>query len=482
MKGEQRQYEALDAEQLRRLIAVLTSPINVESQGHLPVLSFTPARFIFLLRKKIVARGIEVSDVRLEGSGAAHCLSQNAMPFNDLDVVFHLESIRREDLICMRGLVLECMSSFLPEGMRHLDEYSLSSYLSKMFITPTTTNDGDSWALMTLRAGPSSTPLDLKFVQRMSRPFQFSMDSFQIFLDERDLAPVLEDSLAAAAQGIPLVLVQSTFGNVQTAMQHLDGRLIVVHEPRDLASIHGGGLLKYCLLLTKGYTCDPALDQPRMMLYMCNRFFVDFPQYETTRHGAPVQTQRLEDFMDAHVPRQPVSVRAAFLTSLLGVLASSGGRQAEPLMGYIYATNHTLEVLRPPARPAFHYSSIGIQGRSRRGESKRRKGSLEVRSGSEVAGEADEACSVSSASSSGDAPRSSVLTETTNLAPYPARVASDPALLRSLHHLLHTRCEEAFPHLSAARDPPRPYGKRLQTVSMPVSPTSRRSTNISPEC
>lgn len=82
------------------------------------------------------------------------------------------------------------------------------------------------------------------------------MDSFQIRID-----PILENPSAQR----PTVVIESMYGDIHMALSHLkvpklfnnflkhnlfQERLIDTRKPEE---IRGGGLLKYCHLLTRGY-------------------------------------------------------------------------------------------------------------------------------------------------------------------------------------------------------------------------------------
>ena len=294
--------------------------------------------------------GLDVAKLQRDGWRGLTALQ------NDLDVVFHLKGALRDDLLLMRTLVLDTLATFLPAHVRQLDHYTLgTAFIAKMFVTPPTSRaTDDAWALITLRGSAHTPQLDLKFVQHIARPFQFSIDSFQIYLDECDLAPLLAKFAPgmSALPAHPLVLVESSSGNVREAARHLRERKIHVTSADEMARVHGGGLLKYCALLGKGYTCDAAVDVERMERYMCNRFFIDFPAQELTWSGAPVQLQRLQDYMDTHLFAHSDPARLAFLRALHRVLLRAGGHNGMPLLEYICSICPAVLVPRQASQPA----------------------------------------------------------------------------------------------------------------------------------
>lgn len=72
------------------------------------------------------------------------------------------------------------------------------------------------------------------------------------------------------------------------ALSHLNKRLIDTRNPEE---IRGGGLLKYCYLLTRGYRA--TYDCRELEKYMCSRFFIDFPEINA-------QEAKLCAYLDNH--------------------------------------------------------------------------------------------------------------------------------------------------------------------------------------
>ena len=129
--------------------------------------------------------------------------------------------------------------------------------------------------------------VELKFVDRMKRQFEFSVDSFQIVLD--NLLTFYANSQPMTPKFFPRVEAESVYGRFETALAHLNGKLIATDAPEQ---IHGGGLFKYCHLIARGY--KPVNDDVHMMeKYMCSRFFIDFP-------GIAQQHAKLEAYLANH--------------------------------------------------------------------------------------------------------------------------------------------------------------------------------------
>jgi len=90
------------------------------------------------------------------------------------------------------------------------------------------------------------------------------------------------------------------------ALYHLNKRLIDTRNPEE---IRGGGLLKYCHLLTRGFSATAncrdmekvGLDDSSANMcififslqYMCSRFFIDFPDIS-------VQEMKLLNYLQNH--------------------------------------------------------------------------------------------------------------------------------------------------------------------------------------
>src|SRR5699024_2319841 len=83
---------------------------------------------------------------------------------------------------------------------------------------------------------------------------------------------------------------ESMYGNFSEAMVHLHHRLIVTKKPEE---IRGGGLLKYCSLLVRGFF--PIDEKAAKILepYMCTRFLIDFIYYDCQR-------DKLKNYLTTH--------------------------------------------------------------------------------------------------------------------------------------------------------------------------------------
>ncbi|KAF7260148.1 hypothetical protein EG68_02682 [Paragonimus skrjabini miyazakii] len=163
------------------------------------------------------------------------------------------------------------------------DESFVKHYIQKMIrIHKPTSKTADSWSLFTLgyRTSAGGKTVDIKFVDRMQRQFEFTVDSFQIVLDS--LLTFHEISRQNMNENFyPTVVAESVSGCFSAALGHLQERLIVTPRPEE---IRGGGLLKYCKLLVEGYRPSSDTDVLSMERYMCSRFFIDFPDIISQHH------------------------------------------------------------------------------------------------------------------------------------------------------------------------------------------------------
>lgn len=176
-------------------------------------------------------------------------------------------------------------------------------------------NDSDRWSLISL-SNNSGKNVELKFVDSLRRQFEFSVDSFQIRLDSLLLfyECSLENLMSVSFH--PSILAESVYGDFSEALDHLRQRLIVTHNPEE---IRGGGLLKYCHLLLRGFQApnrqEKGIYRELLQRYMCSRFFIDFPR-------ASEQHRKLESYLQSHFVGQE-ECKFAYLSMLHDVVRES---------------------------------------------------------------------------------------------------------------------------------------------------------------
>jgi terminal nucleotidyltransferase 5A/B len=314
--------------------------------------------------------------------------------YNDLDLIFRVHLSGPDDQEKVREAVLAVLPQFMntsvDDGWLQTGSYSSSSSSSSACSTRSSTptfsplpssslsmighsyvhkmfriysERGDRWSLISL-SNVRGRSIELKFADMMRRQFQFSVDSFQIILD--GLLAFYDAVAAAAAPGstdgggtensvsaadaaaiiltttpnfYPTVQAESAYDRISVALDHLRRKLIVTRRPEE---IRGGGLLKYCSLLVRGYETLPGLDVLRQERYMCSRFFIDFPRLDDQR--ATLENYLAEHFVNAEDRR----LRFAYLSTLGRVIESSTIR-GPITMGFSSERAATLLVVRQMA-------------------------------------------------------------------------------------------------------------------------------------
>ncbi|XP_038632007.1 terminal nucleotidyltransferase 5C-like [Scyliorhinus canicula] len=282
-------FNNLNWEQIQSLDQVLTEVIPIHGRGNFPTLEIKPKDIIHVVKDRLEENGIMVHDIRLNGSTASHILvKQNGTSYKDLDIIFRVELPGEKEFQVVKGVVLNCLLDFLPQGVNKEKITGLTLkevYVQKMVKVA---NEYDRWSLISL-SNNSGKNVELKFVNSLRRQFEFSVDSFQIILDS--LLPLFcceEDEMTKESH--PAVLAESMYGNFEEAMDHLRCKLIATRNPEE---IRGGGLLKYSNLLVREF--KPASDSEIKSLerYMCSRFFIDFPDVSE-------QQRKIESYLRNH--------------------------------------------------------------------------------------------------------------------------------------------------------------------------------------
>eukprot|EP00731_Ephydatia_muelleri_P032099 Em0023g606a len=278
----------LTYEQVVKLNAILNRPVELQSPSNFPTLSVTPASLVEEVRQRLDEKKVSIQSIRMNGSAASHCLckvreSENLPPiiYNDVDIIFVVPAeYQQEDFNLIKDTVMKSLLKFFPKGIstEKLSTAILEeAYARKMVKIVTHEN---RWSLVSLGGG-SDVSIELKFVAAMKRPFQFTVDSFQIALDSyftlERCQKVSDDCVRIEPHFFPSVQAVSMYGDYDKALEHLNDRLIHTTKP---AEIHGGGLLKYCYLLARGFKPANREDMTQLEPYMCSRFFIDFQSRE----------------------------------------------------------------------------------------------------------------------------------------------------------------------------------------------------------
>lgn len=305
----------LSYEQVRRLSDVMEEVLAIHGRGNFPTLHVRLRDLVAGVRARLAAAGVLVRDVRLNGGAASHVLATEDQPYSDLDLIFavDLPSARHCDRV--KSAVLGSLHALLPPASalcrRRATACSLKeAYVSKMVKV---NSEGDRWSLISLGNSRGHKNVELKFVDSMRRQFEFSVDSFQIVLDS--LLVFYECAQLPIGENFyPTVVGESVYGDFQEALYHLHKKLISTRHPEE---IRGGGLLKYCALLAKGYRAARPDYIKTLERYMCSRFFIDFSELGQQR-------SKLEAYLRNHfVGREEEALKHHYLTLLHGVVRES---------------------------------------------------------------------------------------------------------------------------------------------------------------
>lgn len=306
----------LTYEQVSRLNDLMDDKVSIHGRGNFPTLDVKLRDLVTLVKAKLEAdaslggAGLKVQDIRLNGGAASHVLAADSS-YNDLDLIFAVEFSNSRNFDKVKAAVLGCLFDLLPEGVsrRRITTCSMKeAYVSKMVKV---NQDGDRWSLISLGDSRGSRNVELKFVDSMRRPFEFSVDSFQIVLDS--LLLFYECSKVAIGDRFyPTVIGESVYGDFQEASYHLQHKLIATRHPEE---IRGGGLLKYCNLLVRGYRPADPDKIKTLERYMCSRFFIDFPDIGR-------QKSKLENYLWNHFGDE-TDVKVAYLQILYSVVEES---------------------------------------------------------------------------------------------------------------------------------------------------------------
>ncbi|KRZ97369.1 Protein FAM46C [Trichinella sp. T8] len=312
----------LTSEQYARLCGVMKKTVSVHGRGNFPTLEFSLSDLIRVVADRVTGAGIELLDVKLNGGAASHVLSRALVLYNDIDLIFTVDLSVARNFEIVKDCVLNSLVEFLPDETNRARIGLVAmkdAYVRKMVKVI----EDDIWSLISLN-NDHGRCVELKFVHSMRRQFEFTVDSFQIYLNnllnvgvgsgaqladagdaarnddaERDgpVQPGVEmdpsDGGGAECSGRPAtaVVVESVYGDFQEAYRHLTEKLIDTEHPE---LIRGGGLLKYCQLLVREYLPAPPMNRWRQIeRYMCSRFFIDF-------NTVGEQQRKLQSYLDNH--------------------------------------------------------------------------------------------------------------------------------------------------------------------------------------
>ncbi|XP_075886992.1 terminal nucleotidyltransferase 5C [Nelusetta ayraudi] len=303
-------------EQVSRLDDVLREAVPVHGRGNFPTLEVRLKDIVARVRSCLERSGMAVKDVRLNGSAASHVLVQDpGWGYKDLDVIFRVDLPDEARFRLSRDVVLGTLPDFLPAGVSKEKMTSATlreAYVQKLVKVST---EQDRWSLVSL-CNRSGRNVELKFVDRIRRQFEFSVDSFQIVLDSLLAYYEQEEEGGGQAEmsesSHPTVRGESVYGDFEAALGHLRSKLIATERPEE---IRGGGLLKYCNLLVRDFRPTSEGELKSLERYMCSRFFIDFPDVGE-------QQRKVEAYLRSHFAGEERR-RYAYLLTLRRVVDES---------------------------------------------------------------------------------------------------------------------------------------------------------------
>ncbi len=275
-------FQSLNFSQVSKLNTVLSSELEIHSHNNFPSLSITPAGLVQVVKSNLLKTGIALGDIRMNGSAASYCICDDSdnhpkIHYNDIDLIFGVTIKDDSEFHVIKDVVMTSLMDFLPELVSR-DNISCQlmeeTYIRKMVRV---SNQSSCWSLISL--GEGSTTIELKFVHKIRRKYQFTVDSFQILIDSYfDFNKCTEESPVSMSQiFFPSVQAISVYHDYKEALRHLNNRQIHTEAPEE---IRGGGLLKYCSLLVNGFKPADEDEMAHLEPYMCSRFFIDFPNKE----------------------------------------------------------------------------------------------------------------------------------------------------------------------------------------------------------
>ena len=156
---------------------------DVHGRGNFPTLRVRLQDLIQEVRFQLVDRGLTLTTTKINGGAASHILAaSNDFTFSDLDLIFSVDLSVRAGFDLVREAVLDSLVKFLPNGTAS-DKIALSTLKDAYIRKMVKVEEGeDRWSLFSLN-NDFGRCIELKFVDKMRRQFELSVDSFQICVD-----------------------------------------------------------------------------------------------------------------------------------------------------------------------------------------------------------------------------------------------------------------------------------------------------------
>ena len=341
----------LSVDQKKKLRTVLKEEITIHPDAafNLPSVRIQPVSLLLTLQRRLQEEGrVSVSSFRLNGSAAAYVIAGSTPDYNDLDLIVNVDLEGPDDLDYLREQLILSFASVAEERSQiKLERKTFvlaRTYIRKMIKV----NQGDGpehdlWSMIALRNARGRN-VEVKFVARLKRQFEFSVDSFQVLLN--DFMAYCGQNEDAPLSECPEIYAQSVWGAFDEACAHYKAKLICTDNPE---AIFGGGLLKYCRLRCFGYLPIGSHEETQQLeRYMCCRFFIDVPR--------PCKVEdRIRSYLVTHFGEHPEQVHL-FLQLLYDVVH----RSSQCLMG-----KDRTQSLAVIAQLVTHCQLVSLPGRSR---------------------------------------------------------------------------------------------------------------------
>ncbi|XP_068918582.1 terminal nucleotidyltransferase 5D [Petaurus breviceps papuanus] len=304
-------FSYLSWDQIKILDQVISEVIPIHGRGHFPTLEVKTKDIILVIQDELQKREIIIKDIRLNGSTASHILAkQKGTTYKDLDIIFGIAYLGEQEFQVVKESVLNCLQDFLPKGVKKekiTSQTMNDAYVEKLVKV---SNKHDHWSLISL-SNNTGKNMEFKFVYSLRRQFEFSVDSFQIILN--NLLDVYRNAnYVLSEESSPVIVAESMYGDFEEAMNHLQHKLISTRNPEE---IRGGGLLKYSNLLVRNFKPASETEIKTLERYMCSRFFIDFPDVAE-------QQKKIESYLHNHFVGEEES-KYDYLMTLRGVVNES---------------------------------------------------------------------------------------------------------------------------------------------------------------
>ncbi|KAL3102524.1 hypothetical protein niasHS_000165 [Heterodera schachtii] len=196
-----------------------------------PTLEIPLHTLIVNVRRKLREAGLPVRHVKVNGGAASFVFaSSDSFPYSDIDLIFSLDLLTDQDSERVRESVFSALLEMKPSTT--IKQLIITATLRDVYIRKMVkvTDGHDQWSLFSLRDYYGRC-IELKFVERMRRQFEFSVDSFQITLD-----PLIDRPTNAR----PVVRAESMYGDFLQALYHLNKRLIDTRNPEEIRGVTDG--------------------------------------------------------------------------------------------------------------------------------------------------------------------------------------------------------------------------------------------------